>query len=136
MVFYFFNSYANLLFFFYNITLLQDFNYILINRSISMLRTTCSTSSLLSHKCLSLSIFANPHSTSMTTKLQYNYHMSYLMDSKHDDRFVKIDRRAFHLYKDSLLNFPNQQFNEKIFLTILIDTVRTKQPYEDFEQLV
>ncbi len=58
--------------------------------------------------------------------------MSYLMDSKHDDRFVKIDRRAFHLYKDSILLFPNNKFNEKIFLTILIDSVRTKQRYEDF----
>ena len=38
---------------------------------------------------------------------KYSYHMSYLMDSKHDDRFVKIDRRAFHLYKDSIINFPN-----------------------------
>lgn len=45
-------------------------------------------------------------SSLLTTNIVFNYHMSYLMDSKHDDRFVKIDRRAFHLYRDSLLNFP------------------------------
>ena len=93
-----------------------------------MLRTVCSTN-LLNRNYFSLLPTLNLHSSIMTTKLIYNYHMSYLMDSKHDDRYVKIDRRAFHLYKDSLLNFPQQPFNEKIFLTILIDTVRTKQKY-------
>ena len=66
----------------------------------------------------------------------YPYHMSYLMDSKHDDRFVKIDRRAFHLYKDSILKLNRDKFNEKIFVLVMIDCVRTKQKYEDFEQLV
>lgn len=39
------------------------------------------------------------------------YHMSYIMDSKHDDKFVKIDRRAFHLYKDFILKVNRDKFN-------------------------
>jgi hypothetical protein len=66
----------------------------------------------------------------------YEYHMSYLMDSKHDDKYVKIDRRAFHLYRDSVIKLNKDNFNEKIFVLVLIDCVRIKQKYEDFEQLV
>ena len=62
----------------------------------------------------------------------YEYHMSYLMDSKHDDKYVKIDRRAFHLYRDSVIKLSKDNFNEKIFVLVLIDCVRTKQKYEDF----
>jgi hypothetical protein len=46
-----------------------------------------------------------------TYRPAYNYHMSYLMDSKHDDKYVKIDRRAFHLYKDSLIKVNKDHFN-------------------------
>jgi hypothetical protein len=54
------------------------------------------------------------------------------MDSKHDDKYVKIDRRAFHLYRDSVIKLNKDNFNEKIFVLVLIDCVRTKQKYEDF----
>ncbi len=37
--------------------------------------------------------------------------MSYLMDSKYDDRYVKIDKRAFHLYKDAIINLDKNNFN-------------------------
>ncbi len=77
-----------------------------------------------------------PKPFALTHIPSYQYHMSYLMDSKYDDKFVKIDRRAFHLYKDFILKVNKDNFNEKMFILVIIDCVRTKQKYEDFEKLV
>ena len=63
----------------------------------------------------------------LTNKIFFNYHMSYLMDSKYDDRFVKIDKRAFTLYKQAIIS--SQKFHEKKFIIVIIDCVKTKQKY-------
>jgi len=76
---------------------------ILTNKYISLLSINSKKSSIININNTISSPITN--TLKLTYQPIYHYHMSYLMDSKNDDKFVKIDRRAFHLYRDSILNF-------------------------------
>ena len=63
----------------------------------------------------------------------YSYHMYYLMNSKKEQNYVKIDPKSFLLYFDYIKTKP---FDSKRFILILIDCVRTGQKYDYFLELV